>query len=158
MKAVAGDITKAKADVIVNAANGIGPMGGGVAFALKRAGGNVIEQEAIKACKEENPQVGDVYITTAGKLDAKYMFHAVTMKYPAEPSTIEIVTKCLKSLLKKAREKDVKSMVIPALATGVGKVPKKDVAKAFKEILGKIEDIDITVMDINEDFIKLLED
>ena len=49
-------------------------------------------------------------------------------------------------------------MVIPALATGVGKVPKKDVAKAFKEILGKIEDIDITVMDINEDFIKLLED
>ena len=36
MKAVAGDITKAKADVIVNAANGIGPMGGGVAFALKR--------------------------------------------------------------------------------------------------------------------------
>ena len=36
------------------------------------------------------------------------------MKYPAEPSTIEIVIKCLNSLLKKAREKDVKSMVIPA--------------------------------------------
>ena len=38
-------------------------MGGGVAFALKQAGGNVIENEAIKTCKQQNPQVGDVYIT-----------------------------------------------------------------------------------------------
>ena len=61
-------------------------------------------------------------------------------------------------LLKDAREKKIKSMVIPALATGVGKVSKEDVAKAFKEILGEVKDIDITVMDINEDFIKLCKD
>jgi O-acetyl-ADP-ribose deacetylase (regulator of RNase III) len=155
VKAVVGDITKAEADVIVNAANGIGPMGGGVAYAIKKAGGKIIEDEAIKVCRETDPQPGDVYVTTAGKLKAKYVFHAVTMKYPAEPSSVEIVKKCLVSLLNKARQMSVKSMVIPALATGVGGVPKKDVAAAFKEILGEVKDIDITVMDINEDFIEL---
>jgi O-acetyl-ADP-ribose deacetylase (regulator of RNase III) len=155
MKAVVGDITKAEADVIVNAANGIGPMGGGVAYAIKKAGGKIIEDEAIKVCRETDPQPGDVYVTTAGKLKAKYVFHAVTMKYPAEPSSVEVVKKCLVSLLNKARQMSVKSMVIPALATGVGGVPKKDVAAAFKEIMGEVKDIDITVMDINEDFIKL---
>lgn len=153
MKAVIGDITKAEADVIVNAANGIGPMGGGVALALRKAGGKVIEDEAKKVCKEQDPQVGDVYVTTAGKLKAKYVFHAVTMKQPAQPSSVEIVKKCLKSLLNKAREMKIKSMVIPALATGVGGVSKKDAAKAFKEILGDVTDIDITVMDINKEFI-----
>ncbi|WP_422443561.1 macro domain-containing protein [Thermoanaerobacterium sp. DL9XJH110] len=155
MKAVVGDITKAEADVIVNAANGIGPMGDGVAYAIKKAGGKIIEDEAIKVCRETDPQPGDVYVTTAGKLKAKYVFHAVTMKYPAEPSSVEVVKKCLVSLLNKARQMSVKSMVIPALATGVGGVPKKDVAAAFKEIMGEVKDIDITVMDINEDFIEL---
>lgn len=155
MKAVLGDITKAKADVIVNAANGVGPMGGGVAYAIKCAGGKIIEEEAKHICKKTDPQVGDVYVTTAGNLDAKYVFHAVTMKNPAERSNIDIVIKCLKTLVEKARTMNVKTMVIPALATGVGGVSKRDVAVAFREILGNIEDIDITVMDINEDFIKL---
>lgn len=156
MKAVIGDITKASADVIVNAANGIGPMGGGVAFAIKKAGGKVIEEEAIEVCKKLDPQPGDVYVTTAGALNAKYIFHAVTMKYPAEKSNTEIVRKCLNNLIAKAREMKIKSMVIPALATGVGGVSKKEAAEVFKEILKNVEDIDITVMDINEDFIKYI--
>jgi O-acetyl-ADP-ribose deacetylase (regulator of RNase III) len=153
MKAVLGDITKSEADVIVNAANGIGPMGGGVAYAIKKAGGKIIEEEAIKVCKQIDPNVGEVYVTTAGNLKAKHVFHAVTMKYPAEPSDIDTVRQCLKSILQKAREMGVKSLVIPALATGVGGIPKKDVAMAFREILGDVKDIEITAMDINEDFI-----
>ncbi|MDI3535180.1 MAG: O-acetyl-ADP-ribose deacetylase [Thermosediminibacterales bacterium] len=156
MKTAIGDITKASADVIVNAANGIGPMGGGVAYALKKAGGKVIEEEAIEVCRKEDPQEGDVYVTTAGNLNAKYIFHAVTMKQPAQPSSIEIVEKCLHSLLKKAREMGIKSMVMPALATGVGGVSKKAVAESFKKILSGVEDIEITVMDKNGDFIKFL--
>ncbi|TYP56727.1 macro domain-containing protein [Thermosediminibacter litoriperuensis] len=157
MKVVIGDITKAEADVIVNAANGLGPMGGGVALAIKKAGGKVIEDEAVRVCREMDPQPGDVYVTTAGGLKAKYVFHAVTMKKPAEPSSVEIVRKCLQSLLEKARQMGVKSMVLPALATGVGGVPKKDVARVYREILGGVKDIYITVMDISGDFIKYLE-
>lgn len=156
MKIIKGDITKAKADVIVNAANGMGPMGGGVALAIRRAGGREIEDQAVRVCRETNPKVGDVYVTTAGSLDARYVFHAVTMKRPAEPSSAAIVEQCLKSLIKKAREMNVKSLVIPALATGVGGVPKKEAARVFAEVLSPITDLDITVMDISDEFIDAL--
>ncbi|MFO7152403.1 MAG: macro domain-containing protein [Bacillota bacterium] len=158
MKLSVGDITKAEVDVIVNAANGMGPMGGGVALAIKRAGGKEIEEEAIEVCKKLDPRPGDVYVTSAGALKAKYIFHAVTMKRPAEPSSVEIVRKCLHSLLEKAREMKIKSMALPALATGVGGVPKKDVAKVYKEVLENVEDIEITVMDVSGEFIKYLEE
>jgi O-acetyl-ADP-ribose deacetylase (regulator of RNase III) len=156
MKFIKGDITKAKADVIVNAANGMGPMGGGVALAIRRAGGKVIEDEAIRVCQSQDPKVGDVYVTTAGKLDAKYVFHAVTMKRPAEPSSAAIVEQCLKSIINKAREMNVKSIAIPALATGVGGVSKKEAARVFSEVLSKVSDLDITVLDISDEFIEAL--
>jgi len=145
MKVVKGDITTMEADVIVNAANGIGPMGGGVAAALRRAGGEEIEEEAIAVCKKEDPFEGQVYV------------HAVTMKQPAQPSSIEIVKKCLYSLLDKAREMGIKSMVLPALATGVGGVPKDCVAKVYAEILRNVNGIDITVADVSGKFIEILE-
>jgi len=156
VRLIIGDITKMEADVIVNAANGIGTMGGGVAYAIKMAGGEVIEREAIRICNELEPKEGDVYVTSAGNLKAKYIFHAVTMKNPAQPSSIEIVKKCLLSLLKKAREYEIKSMVIPALGTGVGGLSKEEVAKIYKDILEGISEIDIMVIDRDGEFIKYL--
>ena len=157
MKTIKGDITDMKADVIVNAANGIGPMGGGVAAAIRRAGGKQIEDEAIAVCKLQNPMVGEVYITGGGKLKCKYVFHAVTMKQPAEPSTVEIVRDCLYMLLKKARELKIETMALPALATGVGGVQKDKVAKVFVEVLKDVKDIDISVVDVSGEFIRLIE-
>lgn len=157
MKTVTGDITSLEADVIVNAANGIGPMGGGVAAAIRRAGGREIEEEAIEVCRRTDPAEGEVYVTGAGKLKFRYVFHAVTMKQPAQPSSIEIVKTCLDSLLEKAREMEIASMVLPALATGVGGVPKEEVAKVYASILGKVIGIDITVADVSGEFIKKVE-
>lgn len=157
MKVVKDDITTMEADVIVNAANGIGPMGGGVAAALRRAGGNEIEQEAIEVCEKADPYEGQVYVTGGGKLNCKYILHAVTMKQPAQPSSVEIVENCLHSLLKKAREMGIKSMILPALATGVGGVPKDQAARVYAEILEDVDDIDITVADVSGKFVEILE-
>ncbi|MBC7347854.1 MAG: macro domain-containing protein [Clostridia bacterium] len=157
LKWLVGDLTKVEADVLVNAANGLGPMGGGVAGALRRAGGEEIEKEAIAVCRREDPQPGDVYVTGAGKLRARYIFHAVTMKRPGEPSSPAVVEKCLHSLLAKAREYGVKSLAVPALATGVGGVPREAVADAFARVLGPVTDLEITVVDVNREFIDLLE-
>lgn len=156
MKYFVGDLTKVSADVLVNAANGLGPMGGGVAGALRRAGGQEIEEEAIEVCRREDPQPGDVYVTGAGRLPARYIFHAVTMKRPGERSSLAVVEKCLDRLLEKAREYGVKSLAVPALATGVGGVPREQVAEAFARILGPVKDLEITVVDVNQEFIDLL--
>ena len=71
-----GDITKLEVDAIVNAANNRMLMGGGVAGAIKRAGGKVIEDEAVK--KGPIP-IGEALVTKAGNLNAKYVIHAAVM-------------------------------------------------------------------------------
>jgi O-acetyl-ADP-ribose deacetylase (regulator of RNase III) len=146
-----------EADVLVNAANGLGPMGGGVAGALRRAGGKEIEDEAIAVCRQQDPQPGQVYVTGAGKLAARYVFHAVTMKRPAEASSPAIVEKCLYSLLAKAREYGVHTLAMPALATGVGGVPQQAVAEVFARVLKPVTDLEICVVDANRGFIASLE-
>lgn len=83
-----GDITTAATDVIVSSDDFFLSMGGGVSRAILRAGGNDI---AMDAAKHTPAQLGKVIVTTAGLLEAKYVFHAVTIGYPgsmAEPKDI----------------------------------------------------------------------
>src|SRR3989338_5638355 len=76
IKVIMGDITELRVDAIVNAANNKLVMGGGVAGAIKKKGGRVIEEEAVKKGPIE---IGDAVATSAGELAAKYVIHAATM-------------------------------------------------------------------------------
>jgi O-acetyl-ADP-ribose deacetylase (regulator of RNase III) len=53
-------------------------MGGGVSRSISRAGGEAIVQDARKHVPLG---IGDVAVTSAGHLPAKYVFHAVTLDY-----------------------------------------------------------------------------
>src|SRR3989442_9587965 len=71
-----GDISQAKVDAVVNAANNHLWMGAGVAGALKRAGGAEIEREAVA----RGPvAIGEAVVTTGGGLYAQYVIHAPVM-------------------------------------------------------------------------------
>jgi O-acetyl-ADP-ribose deacetylase (regulator of RNase III) len=69
-----GDITERDTEAIVNAANNYLKHGGGVAGAIVKKGGEIIQQESDKI---GFVQTGSAAITTAGKLKAKYVIHAV---------------------------------------------------------------------------------
>jgi O-acetyl-ADP-ribose deacetylase (regulator of RNase III) len=155
IRAVNGDITQLQ-DVpyICNAANGIGLMGGGVAAAIRRAGGKEIETEAIKVCKEQNPMPGDLYVTSAGTLPFKGIIHLVTMKEPAGATSYDIVKTCLDHLVAYCRDHGIHKVALPALGTGVGKLDKTKVAAIFKEVLGPVQDIEFIVVDIDREFIQ----
>ena len=58
-------------DGIMNAANGKGPMGKGIAGAIKRAGGDAIQSDAYGVCNKYDPQEGDAYYTIPGPLAKK---------------------------------------------------------------------------------------
>src|SRR4051812_5590825 len=73
-----GDITKLVADALVSSDDNYLTMGGGVSDAILRAGGEEIRQQALKHVPLK---IGDVAVTSAGKLPAKYIFHAVTIDY-----------------------------------------------------------------------------
>ncbi len=125
-----GDITAVKADAIVNAANNRLWMGGGVAGAIKRAGGEEIEREAIS----KGPiKVGEAVATGAGRLKARYVIHAAAMGYDDQgrmipPSSESIRSATLNSLLL-AEKLGLKSIAFPALGTGVGGFPLKEAAE-----------------------------
>lgn len=154
IKAMIGDLTKVEdVDYIVNAANGIGPMGRGIAGAIKRAGGSDVERDAYKQCRELDPQTGDVYFTAAGRLPYKKIIHLVTMKEPGGPTSYEVVRECLETLVEVCKTRDIKRVALPALSTGVGGLDKGQVASIFKKVLSPIEDIEFLIVDIDKEFI-----
>jgi O-acetyl-ADP-ribose deacetylase (regulator of RNase III) len=90
-----GDIIKLEVDAIVNPANSLLIMGGGVAGAIKRVRGKEIEGEALKSV---SVPVGKAIATSAGKLKAKYVIHALTMEKPAMQTTMDNVKMAKKVL------------------------------------------------------------
>ena len=120
-----GDITQLELDALANAANNRLWMGGGVAGALKRAGGKEIEVEAVK--KGPIP-IGEAVATGAGKLKAKYVIHAAVMGQDLKTDA-EKIRQATKNSLLRAAELGIKSIAFPALGTGVGGFPLKECAR-----------------------------
>jgi O-acetyl-ADP-ribose deacetylase len=120
-----GDIALADTEAIVNAANNELWMGSGVAGAIKRAGGAVIEQEAVR----QGPvAVGESVITSAGTLPALYVIHAAAMA-PGRLATEESVHAATASALALAADQQIESISLPALGTGVGGLSLHDCAQ-----------------------------
>lgn len=126
-----GDITQLEVDALVNAANNRLWMGGGVAGAIKRAGGREIEDEAIK--KGPIP-IGEAVVTGAGKLKARYIIHAAVMGQDLMTDAQKIKEATRKSLLR-ADELGIKSLAFPALGTGVGGFP---IGECARIMLGEV--------------------
>lgn len=125
-----GDITELEVDAVVNAANSLGEMGGGVAGALRRKGGIEVEREAM----ERAPiPVGTAVVTTAGKLPCKKVIHAPTMERPAMATIPEKVRLAARAALETAEREGLASVAIPGLGTGVGRVSAEDSARAILE-------------------------
>lgn len=110
------DITELKVDAIVNAANNKLVMGGGVAGAIKRKGGLLIEAEAVG----KGPiKIGEAVFTKAGKLPSKFVIHAATMDMTFKTDEIKIRNSC-RSSLELAEKLKVFSIAFPALGCGTG--------------------------------------
>ncbi len=126
--AITGDITEQKVDAIVNPANSRLVMGGGVAGAIKRIGGEEIKKEAVRHAPIP---VGKAVATGAGKLRAKYVIHAPTMERPAMRIAIENVRLAVRAALECANELRLKSLAFPGMGTGVGGIAPEKAAEVM---------------------------
>ncbi|MDP2044182.1 MAG: macro domain-containing protein, partial [Candidatus Omnitrophota bacterium] len=145
IKVVLGDITELRVDAIVNAANNKLVMGGGVAGVIKKKGGKIIEDEAVK----KGPiKIGEAIATCAGELAAKYIIHAATMSMDFSRTEIKEssgippwagktdetkIRDACKNSLKLAKELAIKSIVFPALGCGTGGFPLLASAKIMAQ-------------------------
>ena len=113
---IRGNIVEVPADAIVNAANSGLRGGGGVDGAIHRAGGPSIMEECRKigGCP-----TGEAVVTTAGKLPAKYVFHAVGPIYGGSLDDERLLASAYQSCLNLAEKNQVKSISFPSLSTGI---------------------------------------
>ncbi|AEC51017.1 hypothetical protein PNA2_0099 [Pyrococcus sp. NA2] len=144
---VKGDITKFRADVIVNAANKYLEHGGGVAYAIaKAAAGDV--SEYIRISKEEmKKQVGkdwidhgEVVVTPPLRLAENGVKHVIHTVGPYcggiwDEDKKEKLRLAILGALKKADELGAKSIAFPAISAGIYGCPLREVVKTFKEVV-----------------------
>jgi O-acetyl-ADP-ribose deacetylase (regulator of RNase III) len=111
-----GDIAAVETDAVANAANDALWMGAGVAGALKRAGGDEIEREAMA----QGPiELGRAVATTAGRLPARWVIHGAVMGQDLRTNA-DLVRRTTHSCLALADELGCRSLALPAFGTGVG--------------------------------------
>ncbi len=117
---VHGDITEEAVDAIVNAANSYLKHGGGVAAAIVRKGGHIIQEESDKI---GYVPVGKAAITTGGKLPARYVIHAVGPRW-GEGDEDNKLRSAVESVLALAEEHGFERIAMPAISAGIFGFPK----------------------------------
>ncbi len=139
VQVIQGDITKIKADAIVNAANSSLRGGGGVDGAIHRAGGPAILEACKKiAAAQGGCRPGQAVITTAGNLPATFVIHTVgPVWHGGKSGEAEKLAACYKASLQLAVENDCKTIAFPAISTGVYGYPKREAAAvAVASVMG----------------------
>jgi O-acetyl-ADP-ribose deacetylase len=130
---VEGDLTEMETDAIVNAANNDLILGGGVAGAIRRKGGEQIQRE----CNEIGSiPIGYAAITGGGRLPAKYVIHAASMALGGVTSA-EALQRSTAHALKIADEHGLKTIAFPAVGTGVARFPVDECAKIMLREVGE---------------------
>jgi O-acetyl-ADP-ribose deacetylase (regulator of RNase III) len=125
LEVIDGDITQLQVDAIANAANNELWMGAGVAGAIRRAGGDEIEDEAVA----KGPiAVGQAVATGAGKLPARYVIHGAVMGQDLQTNG-KLIGRTAQRCLEVADELGLESIALPAFGTGVGGFPLDDCAR-----------------------------
>ena len=115
IRLVSADLTEREVDAIVNAANTRLQHGGGVAGAIVRKGGQVIQDESDRI---GYVPVGGAAITTGGTLKARYVIHAVGPRI-GEGDEDNKLKQAINSVLALATEEKLRSISIPAISAGI---------------------------------------
>lgn len=134
---IQGDIASESADALVNAAGTSLRMGSGVAGALRRGGGEELNDDAVS----KGPiDLGDVAVTDAFDLDAEYVIHAAAMPHYGDgKATAESIRDAARNALEAADERGCGSLVMPALGCGVAGFDLEGGARIIAEVIDGYE-------------------
>lgn len=141
-----GDITERDTDAIVNAANSQLKHGGGVAGAIVKKGGQIIQQESDRI---GFVPTGSAAITTAGALKAKYVIHAVGPIW-GQGEEEEKLRSAVRKSLQIAEEYKLSSISFPAISSGIYGCPKDMVARVLVNTVVEYLKGESTILEVVE--------
>lgn len=127
--AVLGDLTEERVDAIVNAANSHLAHGGGLAGAIVRRGGDVIQRESDRLAPVS---VGSAATTGAGSLPSRWVIHAVGPRW-GEGDEERKLRSAVRSSLAEADRLGAASVALPAISTGIFGYPKREGTRVITE-------------------------
>lgn len=142
-----GDILKEDAEALVNTVNCVGVMGRGIALQFKH-----IFPENFKAyeaaCHREEVQPGRMFVFETRSLTGpKYIINFPTKRHWRGKSRIEDVKSGLDALIKEIRERNIRSIAIPPLGSGLGGLDWGDVRVLIEKSLYDLEDVDVIIFE-----------
>jgi O-acetyl-ADP-ribose deacetylase (regulator of RNase III) len=149
-----GDLTEAKVDAVVNAANSSLMGGGGVDGAIHRKGGPDILADCKRIRAEIYPHglpTGLAVATTAGRLPARWVIHTVGPVYAKSEDPSRLLASCHTESLKVADELEAATVAFPAISTGVYGYPLDEAApvavRAVREADTRVEEVRFVLFD-----------
>jgi O-acetyl-ADP-ribose deacetylase len=151
LRLLVGDLTESTADAIVNAANSHLQHGGGVAGAILRKGGRIIQEESDRI---GYVPVGESALTTAGRLKTRFVIHTVGPRWGEGDEELKLRS-AVTSTLRLASEKAFSHIAMPAISAGIFGFPKDRCARVVVDELvafvssqqTTLHTIDICLMD-----------
>lgn len=142
-----GDILAENAEALVNTVNCVGVMGRGVALQFKRMFPDNFEAYQT-LCKRNKMQPGDVFVFETGEaLRPRYIINFPTKRHWRGKSRIEDIESGLASLAKEIRARNIQSIAIPPLGSGLGGLNWADVRARMQAALGELDNVQIVIFE-----------
>ncbi len=142
-----GNLLDADVDAIINTVNTVGVMGKGIALMFKERFPKNMKEYA-KACKAKEVETGKMFVTETEELmGPRWIVNFPTKKHWRNPSKMEWITDGLQDLKQFIQENNVKSIAIPPLGAGNGKLEWSDVKPEIEKALADLDAVDILVFE-----------
>lgn len=142
-----GDMFAEEAEALVNTVNCVGVMGRGVALQFKRAYPSNFKAYAAR-CKRGEMKPGRVFVFETGSgVPPQYIINFPSKRHWRGKSRIEDIESGLQSLVQEIRERDIRSVAIPPLGTGLGGLDWSLVRSRIIEAFNKLDSVDVTVFE-----------
>ncbi|MEM9419073.1 MAG: macro domain-containing protein [Planctomycetota bacterium] len=141
-----GNLLDTEAEALVNTVNTVGVMGKGIALMFREKYLDIFKAYKT-ACEREEIQTGRMFVTPTGELQGpRFVIHFPTKRHWRPPSKLEWIDEGLADLRRVLIENEIKSVAIPPLGAGNGKLVWSDVRPLIEKHLGDLPDQGIDVL------------
>jgi O-acetyl-ADP-ribose deacetylase (regulator of RNase III) len=142
-----GDMMTSNTEALVNTVNCVGIMGRGVALQFKNAYPENFKAYAV-ACSKQEVQPGKMFVfETHSFANPKYIINFPTKRHWKGKSRLEDIENGLIDLLQVIRDKQIKSVAIPPLGSGLGGLDWSIVRQKIESALEELGDVEVTVFE-----------